>query len=308
MNTIIENSIEESSIAADCHPCVINQARSACRFAKLNEEQTERVINVAKAGLEKSKKVHLLTQHIVRYVADAIIEERVESPDFDIYAEIKEKSNRLALSYAESFQKKMDESTTPLETGMQIAAAGNIIDFGAKGRDSLDLDKELQNLDKIPFARYDLEAFRKALEGDSTLLYICDNSGEIVFDMLFIKELKQAYPNLQIVATVRGKPIINDATLQDAATIGLDRIVRTISSGSIYPGTILPETTDEFQQLFASADVILAKGQGNFETLLPIADERLFFLLRIKCEYMASLANVQKDSLVLMQGDNPLRV
>ena len=295
-------SKEKSSIAADCHPCVIDQTRSACRFAELTEEQTERIINVAKAGLEKSKKVPLLTQHIVRYVADAIIQERGESLDFDIYAEVKKKSNLLSLSYAKSFQKKIDASASPLETGMQIAAAGNIIDFGAKGRDSLNLDEELQLLDKIPFAHYDLEIFKEMLGNASLLLYICDNSGEIVFDMLFIKEMKREYPNLEIVATVRGKPIINDATLKDAKEIGLDRVVRTISSGSVYPGTILPETTEAFQRLYASADVILAKGQGNFETLLPISDKRLFFLLRIKCDYMASLAKVQKDNLVLMQG------
>ena len=178
----------------------------------------------------------------------------------------------------------------------------SIIDFGAKDHASLNLDEELQSLDKTPFAHYDLEAFRRALKGASLLLYVCDNSGEVVFDMLFIKELKRTYPNIQIVAAVREKPIINDATLKDAKSVGLDRLVKTISSGSVYPGTILPETTEEFQSLYALADVILSKGQGNFETLLPIADKRVFFLLRIKCELMASVAKVQKDSLVLMQG------
>ena len=302
MSPIVESSEKKSSIAGDCHACVINQTRSAARFAKLTEEQTERVINVAKAGLEKSKHVPLLTQHIVRYVADAIIQERGESLDFDIYADVKKQSNLLSLSYAESFQEKINGSKSPLERAMQIAAAGNIIDFGAKDHASLNLDEELQLLDKIPFARYDLTAFTQMLNKASLLLYLCDNSGEIVFDTLFIKEIKREYPRLQIIAAVRGAPIINDATLEDAEMVGLDRLVKTISSGSVYPGTILPETTEEFQQLFASADVILAKGQGNFETLLPIADQRLFFLLRIKCEYMASLAKVQKDNLVLMQG------
>ena len=279
MNPILESSKEKSSIAVDCHPCMIDQARSAARFAELDEAQTERVINVAKAGLEKSKSVPLLAQHIVRYMADAIIDERGEAPDFDIYAEVKKESNRLSLSYAERFQEKINDSDSPFESGIQIAAAGNIIDFGAKDHASLNVDEELQILDKTPFARYDLAALKQALHGASLLLYICDNSGEIVFDMLFIKEIKREYPHIQIIAAVRGAPIINDATLEDAKTVGLDRLVKTISSGSVYPGTILPETTEEFQQLFASADVILAKGQGNFETLLPIADQRLFFLL-----------------------------
>jgi uncharacterized protein with ATP-grasp and redox domains len=302
MNTPAENKKHFTGIASDCYSCVINQARSAARFGELNEEQTRRVINVAKAGLEKSKTTPLLVQHIIRRVADTVIQERCESQDFDIYADVKEKSNILSLAYAERFQKKIDGSESPFETGIQIAAAGNIIDFGAVNRGPIDLTKELQSLNKIPFAHYDIEPFKRALDDASTLLYICDNCGEIVFDMLFIKEVQREYPNLQIVAALRDKPIINDATLEDAKAVGLDRHVTTISSGSVYPGTILPETTDEFQKLFASADVILSKGQGNFETLLPIADRRLFFLLRIKCEYMAALSKVSKDNLVLIQG------
>jgi uncharacterized protein with ATP-grasp and redox domains len=302
MNTPAENKKHFTGIASDCYSCVINQARSAARFGELNEEQTRRVINVAKAGLEKSKTTPLLVQHIIRRVADTVIQERCESQDFDIYADVKEKSNILSLAYAERFQKKIDGSESPFETGIQIAAAGNIIDFGAVNRGPIDLTKELQSLNKIPFAHYDIEPFKRALDDASTLLYICDNCGEIVFDMLFIKEVQREYPNLQIVAALSDKPIIIDATLEVAKAVGLDRHVTTISSGSVYPGTILPETTDEFQKLFASADVILSKGQGNFETLLPIADRRLFFLLRIKCEYMAALSKVSKDNLVLIQG------
>ncbi len=302
MSTTTKNNKHLTGIVPDCCSCVINQARSAARFAELTEEQTRRVIAIAMTELENSKTTPLLVQHIVRRVADAIIQERNESLDFDIYAEVKRKSNVLSLSYAEKFQKKIDTAESPFETGLQIAAAGNIIDFGAKNHGSIDLNKELQSLDKTPFAHYDIEPFKRALDRASTLLYICDNCGELVFDTLFIKEIQREYPDLQITAALRDKPIINDATLEDAKAVGLDQYVKTISSGSIYPGTILPETTEAFQKLFSSADVILAKGQGNFETLLPVADKRLFFLLRIKCEVMADLSHVKKDSLVLMQG------
>ncbi|MCK5696395.1 MAG: DUF89 family protein [Desulfobacula sp.] len=303
MNSIAKKKQHLTGIAVDCHSCIIDQARSAARFADLAEDQTRRVINGAKANIKRSKTMPLSAQHIVRSVADTVIKERGESPGFDIYAQVKEQSNVLSLSYMERFQKKIDNSNAPLETGLQIAAAGNIIDFGAKNHGAVNLDKELESLDEIPFARYDFEPFKQALDRAVMLLYICDNSGEIVFDMLLIKEIKQEYPNLQIIAAVREKPIINDATLADARAVGLDRLVTTISSGSVYPGTILPETTQEFQKLFASADVMLSKGQGNFETLLPLADERLFFLLRIKCDHMAVLSKVKKDTLVLMQGD-----
>ena len=300
-STTIENNKGFSAIAADCFPCVINQILSTARLAKLTDAQTERVIAITKTELKKSKTAPLLVQHIVRRATDAIIQELGASPDFDIYAKVKEESNAIALAYAEEFRNKIAISASPFETALQIAAAGNIIDFGAKRHGSINLEQELQSFEKTSFDRYDIEPFKKVLSNASTLLYICDNSGEIVFDMLFIEELQQEYPHVQIVAALRDKPIINDATLKDAKAIGLNRLIRTISSGSVYPGTILSETTEEFQNLYNSTDVILSKGQGNFETFLPIADKRLFFLLRIKCDYMASLSKVDKDNLVLLQ-------
>ncbi len=291
-----------AGIASDCYACVLDQVRSAACFAELTDAQTGRVVARAEAVLKKSRTTPVLVQHVIRQVADAIIQERGESPDFDIYARVKETSNTLSLACVERLQKKIDASASPLEAGLQVAAAGNIIDFGAKDHGALDLEEELQGLTEIPFARYDIDPLKKALEGATTLLYICDNAGEIVFDMLFIKEIQRFYPGLQIVAALRGRPIINDATLADARSVGLDRLVATISSGSVYPGTVLPETTRAFRQLFDGADVMIAKGQGNLETLLPFADNRLFFLLRIKCAYMAALTREDKGSLVLMRG------
>jgi len=299
---ILKNNERFSSIASDCHSCVINQALSAASLAELSEEQTIRILIFAKNELALSKTTPLLVQHIIRSVTDAIIEELEESFDYDIYADVKENSNALALDYVEIFQRRIYGNESPFETGLQIAAAGNIIDFGAKNHIDLNLEKEIQSLNNVPFARYDIEPLKTGLKDGSMLLYICDNSGEIVFDMLFIKEIQRQYPNLKIVAALREKPIINDATIDDAKAIGLDSIVTTISSGSIYPGTILPEVSQEFSELYSCADIILAKGQGNFETLLPYADKRLFFLLRIKCEAMAILSKVEKDNLVLMQG------
>ncbi len=291
-------------IAPECHPCMINQSRSAARIAELGQGQTDRVVKAAEAALEEARMKPLLVQHIVRRVTDTIIRELGESPEFDIYSEIKDKSNDLALAYANRFQEKIDDSESPLETGLQIAAAGNIIDFGAGHYDFKELEKELQSLNETTFEHYDIEPLEKALKKAVTLLYLCDNSGEIVFDMLFMKEMKRQFPQLQITACLREKPIINDATLKDAKAVGLDRTFKSISSGSIYPGTILSETSREFQNLFESADIILSKGQGNFETLYHLAEPRLFFLLRIKCEHMASLSGVKSGALVLIQGSN----
>ena len=285
-----------------CHPCVLNQAASAARFAKLAPDQTARILAVARKGLEKAKSTPILVQHIVREVADAVIAERNESPDFDIYARVKEASNSLAMEYAAQLRETIRSADSPLETALHIAAAGNIIDFGAKDHGSLDVEEELRNLQKTPFARYDIEAFTRALANASTLLYLCDNCGEIVFDKLFIEELHREFPTLEIIAALREKPIINDATIEDARRVGLGDAATLVSSGSPYPGTILPETSPEFRNIYRDADIIVSKGQGNFETLLPLSDPRVFFILRIKCEHMARVSGVEKDRLVLMNG------
>ncbi|MBL7006749.1 MAG: DUF89 family protein [Spirochaetia bacterium] len=296
------DSTADSGISPICQICLINQVYSVADFSRLTPIQTDKVLQKVRIELEKPGETPVLPQHIARLIENTVNTEMGRPHDYDLYAELKEFSNRVSLSYAEIFQKKIDTSEKPLETGMQIAAASNIIDFGAKNHNSIDLNDELHSFDAVSFAHYDIEPLRKRLQLAETLLYICDNCGEIVFDKLFIQELKKEYPGVQIVAAVREKPILNDATLNDASFVGLNSVVSVVSSGSIYPGTILSDTNEKFQQLFTEADIIIAKGQGNFETLLPVADERLFFLLRIKCSFMAELSGVSEGDLVLMQG------
>jgi uncharacterized protein with ATP-grasp and redox domains len=297
-----KNQRRFAGVSSDCHSCVLDQALSAARFAALDEAQTESVLELARSELERSRTVPLQVQHILRSVADAVLRARQKDSHFDIYAAVKEKSNRLSLEHAKHFEEMILGSELPIETALQIAAAGNVIDFGAKNHGNLDVEQELERLCETPFAHFAIGPFKGALQKAKTLLYLCDNAGEIVFDGLFIQTLLRTYPDLEIVAATRERPIINDATLDDARAVGLDRLVEIISSGSVYPGTILSEASEEFQRLFAVADVILAKGQGNFETLLPEKDPRLFSLLRIKCDYMAWLSGIEKNSLVLMQG------
>jgi uncharacterized protein with ATP-grasp and redox domains len=292
--------VSRKGIAQACYACVLNQTKTAAKYAQISATETTELLNQVQVALDNSAQTGIVVQHIIRSVADAIIE--LKNADFDIYQSVKQLSNKVARAYAADLQQQINISSSPLDTAIQISAAGNIIDFGAKSHGDLDLEKEMQQLQEVKFHRYDIEALRAKLAVAKNMLFICDNAGEIVFDKLLIKCLQSKYPNLQIIAAVRHKPIINDATLVDAVDSGLTQIVKVISSGSVYPGTILPETSAQFQQLYADADLVLAKGQGNFETLLSIAEEKLFFLLRIKCATMAMLSGVEPGNLVLMQN------
>lgn len=294
---------EVHGINPDCYGCLINQARSTARHAGLDRTQTQEVMDAALRWILIARYNPLQVQHIVRHVAD-VTQGILKKKNADLYAEIKKMSHEVALTFVDDFQSQIQTSASPIEMGIRIAAAGNIIDFGAKDHASLNLHTELRDLHKLNFGCYDMNSFMSRLSTANQLLYVCDNVGEIVFDRMLIEQMKIQYPNLQITAAMRHTPIINDATIEDAVIAGLDQFATVISSGSVYPGTILAECNNAFRDLFYHADLVVSKGQGNFETLLSDGDERVFFLLRIKCDTMAHVAGQKKGDLVFMQGNN----
>jgi uncharacterized protein with ATP-grasp and redox domains len=187
---------------------------------------------------------------------------------------------------------------SPLETAVKNAAAGNIIDFGAKDLGSIDIEKEIQKIPSLQFSHYDFKAFLGLLKKAKTILYIGDNAGEIVFDRMLIREIKRQYPEVQILFATRASPIINDITLEDAYQVGLEKEAKILSSGCNYPGLILDAASEVFLKIWHDADLVIAKGQGNYEGLSDVNDARLFFILRIKCERIAGAIGADVGDLV----------
>ncbi len=295
---------EKTTISTECYPCIFQQLLSIAKLMDLDETQKKTFFEKIMHYLLETHGEGIVVQHVIRKATDTVIEMKGKPKDFDPYSEIKAQSNKIASDFSPMFRKMIEESDHPLETALKISSAGNIIDYGAKGHADLDIEKELSSIDQREFGVYDFEKLYFYLSNAEILLYLCDNAGEIVLDKIFIEEIKKAFPSLKIICAVREKPIINDAVLKDALDIGLDKVAEVISSGSIYPGTILEETSSKFKHLYETSDIIISKGQGNFETLLEEAPKKLFFILRIKCEMMARLSDVKKGDLVLMQGKN----
>jgi len=289
-------------IPAECYPCVFEQLNSLARVTELDAENGKLLFEHAMRHLLDTRGKGIAVQHVIRSATDRAIVLSGKGKDFDPYRAIKRMSNDMALQFVPEFRNAIRHAQDPLQAAIKIAAAGNIIDFGAKRHGSLDIEKELRTIDERAFGRFDFAEFYRRLKAADRLLYICDNAGEIVFDRLFIEEIRRTHPELQITCAVRDQPVINDAVLLDAHDAGLHEEAEVISSGSVYPGTLLDQTSEEFRELFRNADVIVSKGQGNFETLLDDADERLFFILRIKCDQMSKLSGITKGDLVLMQG------
>jgi len=181
-----------------------------------------------------------------------------------------------------------------LEVGIRLSIAGNIIDLGPNRE--YDLWDTVQRVLAQPFAIDDGAAFRDALGRARQVLYLADNAGETVFDMLLIEVLE-----LPVIYAVKGGPTLNDATRDDALAAGLDRVADIVSTGSDAPGTILDRCSEEFRQLYSEADMVIAKGQANYE-MLSEEGAKVFLLLQAKCPVIARDLGVSVGSIVLKQG------
>jgi uncharacterized protein with ATP-grasp and redox domains len=201
----------------------------------------------------------------------------------DPYLEVKERFNRLAMEMVPELKEKIAASPDPIETAVRLAIAGNIIDFGVNS--TVDEDMVTETITRSLTDPLDLEAvadFKEAVAGAKDILYLGDNAGEVVFDRLLIEQM----PTEKVTLVVRGAPILNDILRADAEVVGLTDLVEVIDNGADAPGTILELCSDSFRQRFRDADLVVAKGQGNFETLND-AGRDLFFLLRPKCPVLA---------------------
>ena len=214
----------------------------------------------------------------------------------DPYAKLKKECTQQALSLYPQLKKRVSASQDRLQMAIRMAIAGNVIDFGANA--NFDLDKDLEVLLSQTLAIDHYPAFCHALQKAQKVLYLADNAGETVFDRLLIEELGKP-----VVYAVREKPIINDAILQDALDAGIDKVAEIISSGTDAPGTILDLCSESFINIYRSADLIISKGQGNYEGL---SDEirPVFFLLKTKCSVIARDIGVKQGSIILMKAKN----
>lgn len=223
-----------------------------------------------------------------------ILQSYTQNPD--PFREEKKHYNDKALGMMPELERITLESEERLDTALRLAIAGNIIDFAANSK--FDLEATIEKALKSDFAINHGQELKEKLKSARSVLYLGDNAGEIVFDRLFIETLN--HPDLTYV--VRGSPVINDATMEDAEYTGLTSVVKVISNGYDAPSTIPEKSSGEFRKYFNEADLIISKGQGNLEGLLPLNDPRIFFLLMVKCNVMAEFLKVSKGSLVVFNN------
>jgi len=278
----------------DCIPCFVRQALDAARFAtddeQIHEKVLRKVLHLA-AELDMSQSPPTIGQQIHRLIRHLVDND-------DPYHKIKRRFNNMALKLYPKLRKQIVGSDDRLETAVRLAIAGNIIDFGINSSlDESNLHKAISESLTADFGNVQVESFRDATGQAEEIFYLADNAGEIVFDRLLIEQL----PYEKVTVVVKGKPVINDATMEDAELAGLPKIVEVIDNGSDGPGTILENCLQSFRDRFTMADLVIAKGQGNYETLSDM-DKNIFFILKAKCAVIARDLGCEVGEMILRRS------
>ena len=267
----------------ECIPCYIRQILDAAKMVTNDKKLLEHILrkSLIAASEFDSGSIGLLTQAKIQRIIKELL------PNSDPYSKIKKKFNIICLELEEKLKIMIKESSDPFKTSLRISLAGNIIDFGPKQALSkkviLDAIRKAQhqNLDES-----NVRLLRENIDKSEKILFIGDNAGEIVLDKIFIEEL----PKKKISYVVRGGPALNDSTIADAEMVGMTKIVRVITTGLDMPAAVLLLCSKEFLNEYNESDLIIAKGQGNYEALSD-EDKNIFFLLKIKCPVIAESFN-----------------
>jgi hypothetical protein len=278
---------------AECYPCMMSQALRAAGFSGLRGEALREAMRQSAAIIGSAN------PNMSPPAVAALFYERLKdlSGVEDPYRELKWESNAKALDILPRLRREAKSSPDPLAYAVKAAIAGNIIDFGARAVPA-DLEENLRKvLESEPFIDH-LEQMREDLGSASGLLLICDNAGEIVMDMLLLEVLASLYPGLKLTAAVRGGPAINDATREDAEQAGLNKVCAVIDTGTAMAGIDLVRSSSRFREAFEGVDVILSKGQGNYETL-DCRHENIYFLFQVKCVCVSRDLGAEKGDAVI---------
>lgn len=280
------------TIQHECLPCMVQQAvRTAQMTGAGDPEALYRRIFEHMSRMDLSRTNPELIGENFR-----IIKEHLGSED--PYRETKLLYDRRFMAWLEG-----NEARIPtVKAAVMYAAAANIIDFNPIHQDvEGQIERQLAEVNESRFARLDTDRLMADLAGAKTLLYLGDNCGEICFDKLLIRRIREAFPALKVYYGVRGEPVVNDATLEDARLVGMEEAAQVIDNGDGSLGTVLSRVSPAFRSVWDSADVVIAKGQGNYESLCE-ESKTMYFLMTVKCAVIARMTGLRQGSLVCMRS------
>ena len=279
----------------ECAPCFLRQAKEALDLATKDEsvkiEIMEEIVKIVGSEFNKEAVSNEVGTKIHRTIKD-------KTGNDDPYIIEKQKGNEIAFKFLPQI-KEIIKADNRLESYVKAAIVGNIIDFGALGV-NYDIENGIINNMKRDIALNHVDKLENTLKSANNVLYLADNNGEIVFDKLLIEKLKEY--DVEVTVALKEKPILNDATVEDAVNIELDEVAELVSTGTDSIGIIYGDISEEFREIFNNADMVISKGLGNYEglTSMELGNKPVFVLLNAKCDPIAKDIGVNYlDNVVL---------
>ena len=281
-------------ISHECGPCFLRQAGEALDLACDDSELKIEIFNDIFRFLSDNFSTDTNSNKTGSIIHNMIKE---KTGCRDPYKQEKVLSNEIALKYLPNVEKVISQNDQ-LETYVKIAIIGNILDFGAFTIQT-DVEEIIEQSLKKELKIKDIEEFEEALNKHDKVLYLVDNTGEIVFDKLLLSKLKEY--GLDITIAVKSEPILNDACMEDALEVGLDEFGEIVEIGAGTVGFVDSDISDEFREIFNAHDFIISKGMGNYEGLTEIdnSDKEVYYLLCIKCQAIAKDLDVDYKDMIL---------
>lgn len=283
---------EKMRINERCLPCLVNQAISTAKLTNAKQRDVlYKKIFASMSEIDFSKTNPEIVGENYRLLKKHL---GCDDP----YKETKDYYNQY---FAKNIKDYENENMTA-EDAIKYAIVANIIDFNpVHSNVASDIKHYFSNINELSLTINDTEDLLEDISNAKTVLYLGDNCGEICFDKLLIKKLKAVNSGCRFYFGVRGAAVVNDNTAEDAYSVGMDEVATIISNGDDSLGTILSRNSDEFLEIYKNADVIIAKGQANFESLSE-EKENIYFLLMVKCAVIAEYIGTEQKSLVCMKN------
>ncbi|MCK5558319.1 MAG: DUF89 family protein [Candidatus Hydrogenedentes bacterium] len=281
----------------ECVPCIIDQGLRAARIATDDERIHEEVVREIVRRLKHFDfSLPPAVNSMIGYDAVAAI-----TGDRDPFRAIKREHNEAALAVENDLNKIVKRASDKLHCALRLCCAGNVIDMGTQK--SLDIAEVVDNVARLSFAVDDYAEFLESLSRADEVLIVADNAGEIVFDKPLVRELSR---HARVFYAVKSGPILDDATMEDAEQTGMNRLATVVTTGTSTIGAPPKLVSDEFRELVERAGLIIAKGQGNFETL-DVLPQDIFFILKAKCPLVAGQMGVRFGEMGLISNRKRLR-
>jgi uncharacterized protein with ATP-grasp and redox domains len=288
-------------IQENCLPCIVNQAIKVATMVGLEDKE-----QLLRKTFTYLSQVDFKTSSTSEVIGEIFVLLKKEIGNEDPYKETRVQYNKMFLEQIPDLEREINGVENPFIEAIKYAIIGNMIDFNPIHNLLLsDIETSFTRLKEEQLEINHSNLLIQEIGNAATILYLGDNCGEICLDKILIKKIKELNPSCQVFFGTRGEAVVNDSVEEDAYFVGIDDHATIISNGDSSMGTVLYRTSKRFQEIYKNADIVIAKGQANYECLSN-ENKNIYFLLMTKCSMIAMNIGVPEMKMICMRNGKKL--